>query len=224
MDISVFSIYTIGTSFREEFWSCNRTVDFGFLDSYNMWLMKSRKASNSSYLPLMLLIFMLMNFNPVIKLLLFVPQGEDLSFFSFVRGSNLFSVSKFTCSPPKKSEKLKNSYFGQIHVQFHTEFLQWMSIHYGFTYHNCHTELLYDPLGQHHSKDLLFVQYQALSPDSILKSSLSPSFEREVWKHFSHSSHSRSLSDALQYVLCKPHWNLGPGFISISPVERIKIL
>ena len=26
-----------------------------------------------------------MNFNPLIKLLLFVPQGEDLSFFSFVR-------------------------------------------------------------------------------------------------------------------------------------------
>ena len=59
-----------------------------------------------------------MNFNPLIKLLLFVPQGEDLSFFSFVRGTNLFSVSKFTCSPKKESEKLKNSHFGQIHVQF----------------------------------------------------------------------------------------------------------
>ena len=68
--------------------------------------------------PLMLLIFMLMNFNPLIKLLLFVQQGEDLSFFSFVRGTNLFSVSKFTCSPKKESEKLTNSHFGQIHVQF----------------------------------------------------------------------------------------------------------
>ena len=37
--------------------------------------------------------------------------------------------------------------------QFHTEFLQWMSIHYGCTYHNCHTELLCDPLEQHHCKD-----------------------------------------------------------------------
>ena len=37
--------------------------------------------------------------------------------------------------------------------QFNTEFLQWMSIHYGSTYHNCHTELLCDPLGQHHCKD-----------------------------------------------------------------------
>ena len=79
---------------------------------------KSRKATNSSFLPLMLLIFMLMNFIPLIKLLLFVPQGEDLSFVSFVRGTNLFSVSKFTCSPKKESEKLKNSHFGQIHVQF----------------------------------------------------------------------------------------------------------
>ena len=79
---------------------------------------KSRKASNSSFLPLKLLIFMLMNFNPLIKLLLFVPQGEDLSFFSFVRGTNLFSVSKFTCSPKKESEKLKNSHFGQFHIQF----------------------------------------------------------------------------------------------------------
>ena len=114
---------------------------------------KSRKASNSSFLPLVLLIFMLMNFNPLIKLFLFVPQCEDLSFFSFLRGTNLFSVSKFTCSPKKESEKLKNSHFGQIHVQFHTEFLQWVSNYYGSTYHNCHTELLCDPLGQHHCKD-----------------------------------------------------------------------
>ena len=44
MDISVFSIYTIWASFREEFWSCNRTVAFGFLDSYNMWLMKVNES------------------------------------------------------------------------------------------------------------------------------------------------------------------------------------
>ena len=121
MDISVFSIYTIWASFREEFWSCNRTVDFGFLDSYNMWLMKVKESQQFQvffvlfcFLPLMLLVSMLMNFNPLIKLLLFVPQGEDLSFFSFVRGTNL--LSKFTCSQKKESEKLKNSHFGQIHV------------------------------------------------------------------------------------------------------------
>ena len=57
-------------------------------------------------------------FQPTNKAALYVPQGEDLSFFSFVRETNLFSVSKFTCSPKKESEKLKNSHFGQIHVQF----------------------------------------------------------------------------------------------------------
>ena len=118
MDTSVFSIYTIWTSFQEEFWSCNRTVDFSFLDSYNMWLMKGKESQQFQFLSLMPLIFMLMNFNPLMKLLLFVSQGEDLSSFSFVSGTNLLLVSKFTCSPKKESEMLKNSHLGQIHVQF----------------------------------------------------------------------------------------------------------
>ena len=61
---------------------------------------------------------MLMNFNPLIKLLFFVPQDEDLFYFSFVRGTNLFSVSKFTCPPKKESEKLKNLYFGHSELCF----------------------------------------------------------------------------------------------------------
>ena len=60
---------------------------------------------------------------------------------------------------------------------------------------------------------LQFLQYQAPSPR----------FEHEAWKRFSHSSHSRILSDALQYFLHKPHWNLGPRFISISTVRMIRI-
>ena len=49
-----------------------------------MWLMKVKESQQFQFfLPLMLLIFMLMNFNPLIKLLLFVPKGEDLSFFLF---------------------------------------------------------------------------------------------------------------------------------------------
>ena len=79
---------------------------------------QGQPASNPSVLPLMPLIFMRMNFNPLMKPLLFVPQGEDISFFSFVRGTNLLSVSKFTCSPKKESEKLKNSQFGQFYLQF----------------------------------------------------------------------------------------------------------
>ena len=102
---------------------------------------KSRKASNSSFLLLMLLIFMLMNFSPLVKLLLFVPQGEDLSFFSFVRGTNLFSVSKFTCSPKKESEKLKNSHFGQIHVQFVLRFCCALTIGYKYKTSNINKRL-----------------------------------------------------------------------------------
>ena len=53
-----------------------------------------------------------------IQIILIVPQAADLSLFSFVRGRNLFSVSKFICSPKKESQNLKNLHFGQIHVQF----------------------------------------------------------------------------------------------------------
>ena len=157
---------------------------------------KSRKASNFFFfffffLPLMLLIFMLMNFNPLIKLLLFVPQGEGLSFFSFVRGTNLFSVSKFTCSPKKESEKLKNSHFGQIHVQFVL-----FTVSYWDSAMNEHSLWIHisqlsrrtalwpfrtAPL-QRPQSALQFVQYQAPSQDSILKSSLSLRFEHEAWK------------------------------------------
>ena len=68
-------------------------------------------------------------FQPTNKAAFICTTGEDLSFLSFVRGTNLFSVSKFTCSPKKESEKLKNLHFGQIMYsfyfsQFHTEFLQ----------------------------------------------------------------------------------------------------
>ena len=49
MDISVFSIYTIWASFREEFWSCNRTDDFGFLDSYNIGLIKVKESQQFQF-------------------------------------------------------------------------------------------------------------------------------------------------------------------------------
>ena len=137
---------------------------------------------------------------------LFVPQGEDLSLFSFVKGKNLFSVSKFACSSKKESEKLKNSHFGQIHVQFVL-----FTVSYYVSAMNEHSLWIHisqmshctalrpfrtAPL-QRPQSALQVVQYQAPSPDSILKSSLSPRFEHEVWTIFSHSSHLKSLSDAL---------------------------
>ena len=48
-DVSVFSIYTIWASFREEFLSCNRAVDLGFLNSYNMWLMKVKESQQFQF-------------------------------------------------------------------------------------------------------------------------------------------------------------------------------
>ena len=130
---------------------------------------------------------------------------------------------------------MKNSHFGQIHVQFvlftvsywvsaMNEHSLWTNI--SQLSHRTHSAALWPfrtvPL-QRPQSALQFVQYQAPSPDSILKSSLSLRFEHEAWKRFSHSSHSRSLSDALQYFLHEPHWNLRPGFILISPARMIRI-
>ena len=131
-----------------------------------------------------------MNFNPLIKLLLFVPQDEERSFFSFIRRTNLFSVSKFTCSPTKESEKLKISHFGEIHVQFKLFTVSyWVSainehslwIHISQLSHRTALWPFRTAPLQRPQSALQFVQYQAPSPDSILTSSLSPRFEHEAW-------------------------------------------
>ena len=49
-----------------------------------MWLMNVKESQQFQFFPLMLLMFMLMNFNPIMKLLLFVTQGEDLSFMKVI--------------------------------------------------------------------------------------------------------------------------------------------
>ena len=159
-------------------------------------------------------------YNQIPHMILFVPQGEDISFFSFVRGTKIFSVSKFICSPKKESEKLKNSHFGQIHVQFlfftvshwvsalneHSLWIHISQLSHWTALWPFRTVSLQKP-----QSALQFEQYQAPSPDSILTISSSPNFAHEAWKRFSHSSHSRSLYDALQYFLHKPQWNLGLG-------------
>ena len=83
-----------------------------------MWLMKIKESQQFQFFASYAIGIHANEFQPLIKLLLFVPQGENIYFFSFVRGTNIFSFSKFTCSSKKESEKLKNSHFGQIHVQF----------------------------------------------------------------------------------------------------------
>ena len=194
---------------------------------------KSRKANNSSFLPLMLLMFMLTNFSPPIKLFLLVPSAEDPVFFSFVRRSNQIWFTKFNWSSKKELEKLKNSHFGQIQVQFvFCKVSYWDSVlkeHPLWTHISqfSHWTALWSfriaPLHNPQSA-LQFVQYQDPFPDSNSNSSLSPSLTHDAWKRFSQSSHSMTLSDALHYFLQRRHWNLGPGFISISPARMRRVI
>ena len=81
-----------------------------------MWLIKVKESQQFQFFASFAIDIHANEFQPTNK---FVPQGEDLSFSSFVRGTNLFSVSKFTCSPKKESEKLKNSHFGQRSGRVH---------------------------------------------------------------------------------------------------------
>ena len=108
-------------------------------------------------------------------------------------------------------------------AKFHTEILWWKSIHCEPTSHNCHTELPYDLSEQHHGIihrqlcSLCNIKIHFLIP---ILTSLSPSLAHDAWKRFSQSSHST----ALQYFLQRRHWNLGPGFISISPARMRRVI
>ena len=88
-----------------------------------MWLMKVKESQQFQFFASYAIDIHANEFKSTNKAVLFVPQGEDLSFVSFVKGTNLFSISKFTCSPKKESEKLKK--IEKLFCsQFHTEFLQ----------------------------------------------------------------------------------------------------
>ena len=119
MKVSVLPKYVVRTCFREKFRSC-LAIELSIFVSWivTIWgLWTSRKANKSNFLPLILFIFKLMNFNPPREFVWFVRFDEIPSFFLFVRGSNLFRFIRFNWSTKKESEKLKNSHFGQIHVQ-----------------------------------------------------------------------------------------------------------
>ena len=159
MDISVFSIYTIWASFREEFWSCNRTVDLSFLDSYNMWLMKVKESQQFQFFASYAIDIHANEFQPTNKAAFFLYHKVKTYLSSL-----LLEEQTYFQFPNSPVHQRRNQKSWRIHIsgksmyslycsQFHTEFLQWMSIHYGSTYHNCHTELLCDPLEQHHCKD-----------------------------------------------------------------------
>ena len=142
-----------------------------------------------------------------------------------------FSVSKFTCSPKKESEKWRihisgKSMYSLYCSQFHTDFLQWMSIHYGSTYQN-YTELLCDTLGQHHCKNhsQLYSLYNTKLRHQIqflrVRCHQGLSMKRGSVFRIPHIQWVYPMPYSI--LLHKPHWNLGPGFISISPARMIRI-
>ena len=73
------------------------------------------------------------------------------------------------------------------------------------------------PLHRPHSA-LQSLQYQVSFSDP---NSFSLRFAHDTWKHLLHSWHLTTLSVALQYFLHWRLWDLGPGFISISPARMI---
>ena len=192
---------------------------------------KSRKANNSNFLPLMLLMFMLTNFSPPVKL--FLCQMKKTQFSFLLSGIKSILISKFNWSPKKESEKLKNAHFGQIQVHFvFCKVSYWDSVmeeHPLWTHISqlSHWTALWSfrTAPRHNPPSALqFVQYQDPFSDSNFNSSLSPSLAHDAWKRFSQSLHSTALTDALQYFLQRQHWNLGPGFISISPARMKRVI
>ena len=155
--------------------------------------------------------------------------------FSFLLSGDqiYFDFLSLTDHQKKELEKLKNSHVGEIQVQFvfckvsywdsvmieHPLWTHVSQLSYWTALWSFRTAPLHNP-----QSALQFVQYQDLFPDSSFNSSLSPSLEHDTWKRFSQSSHSTTLSDALQYFVQRRHWNLGPGFISISPARMRRVI
>ena len=61
MMVSVFPVYIVWARFREQFWM-KLSIFVSWIATMWVWW-KSRKANNSSFFPLMLLMFMLTNFS-----------------------------------------------------------------------------------------------------------------------------------------------------------------
>ena len=106
--------------FREEFWNCNRTVDFGFLDSYNTWLMKVKESQQ-------FLFFFFASYAVDIHANEFWPTWSCFYWYQKVQTylSPLLleeqTYFQFKCSPVhqrRNQKSWKNSHFVQIHVQF----------------------------------------------------------------------------------------------------------
>ena len=116
---------------------------------------KPRKANNSSFFPLMLLIFMLTTFSPLIKFYFYLCQMKKTQFSFLLSGDQTYFDFLSLTAHQKKNQKswkshiLDKSRYSLYFPKFHTEILWWKSIHCEPTSHNCHTELPCDLSEQH---------------------------------------------------------------------------
>ena len=96
MKVPVFPICIVWTGIREQFWSWNWAVNFCLLNSYNVSFMTIKKATSSSFLPFMPLIFMLTNFSPLKEVDLLILDAENALFCLSLRGEICLTVQSCT--------------------------------------------------------------------------------------------------------------------------------
>ena len=117
-------------------------VNFCFLNSHNVRLVKIKEGQQFRFFAFNAIGVYANKLQSTDKLFLLVPNEEDPVFFSFVRGSNLFWLSKFNWSSKKESEKLKNSHFEQIQIHFvFCKVSYWDSVMKEHPLWTCHSEL-----------------------------------------------------------------------------------
>ena len=198
-------------------------------------LWHSKKATSPSFLPLMQLKFMFTNFSPLREVDLLIPGAEDALFMSTSTGSNLTVQS---CTDYQKSIKIRISevekftfwaYPGAVCIFQSFIFTVW----------NVRTFIMY-PLCihiSHESHCLALWPFKTARLHRQLCNLRSTKYQLPIHVFFqmlycevlnmSHEIafcsllHSTTLYDALLYLyfLQSLHWNLGPGFISISPAN-----
>ena len=159
-------------------------------------------------------------------------QKTQFSFLLF--GDQIYFDFPSLTYHQKKKKKKKNRKSWKIHIlgkskyslyfaKFHIEILWWKSIHCEPTSHNCHTELPCDLSEQHsciiHSQlcNLCNTKIHFLIPVLTIH-------YLQVWRKSAfHSPHIRHLIRCLEIFLQR-HWNLEPGFISISPARMRRVI
>ena len=123
---------------------------------------------------------------------------------------------------------LGKSRYSLYFANFHTEILWWKSIHCDPTSHNCHTELPCNLSEQH----CYIIHNQLCSLCNTKIHFLIPILTvhcLQDWRMMRESAfHSprirRPYLMPCNMFLQRQHWNMGPGFISISPARMRRVI